>query len=66
MEPRLGRMFHSSATGRRHTQTLPESLALRQALHPRDGCGTSITFAEYAADLAGDRTWWFWWDQPAL
>jgi len=24
MEPRLGRTFHSSATGRRHDQTLPE------------------------------------------
>ena len=35
MEPRLGRMFHSSATGRRE-QTLPEALGLRQALHPRD------------------------------
>jgi hypothetical protein len=32
MEPRLGRMFHSSATGRRRDQTLPEALGLRQAL----------------------------------
>jgi hypothetical protein len=30
MEPRLGRMFHSSATGRRREQTLPEALGLRQ------------------------------------
>src|SRR5450755_1935559 len=36
MEPRLGRMFHSSATGRRREQTLPDALGLRQALHPRD------------------------------
>ena len=36
MEPRLGRMFHSSATGRRREQTLPEALGLRQALQPRD------------------------------
>jgi hypothetical protein len=36
MEPRLGRMSHSSATGRRREQTLPEALGLRQALHPRD------------------------------
>jgi hypothetical protein len=33
MEPQLGRMFHSSATGRRREQTLPEALGLRQALH---------------------------------
>ena len=33
MEPGLGRMFHSSATGRRREQTLPEALGLRQALH---------------------------------
>jgi hypothetical protein len=25
MEPRLGRLFHSSATGRRREQTLPEA-----------------------------------------
>ena len=36
MEPLLGRLFHSSATGRRREQTLPEPLGLRQALHPRD------------------------------
>jgi hypothetical protein len=35
MEPRLGRMSHSSATGRRREQTLSEAPALRQALHPR-------------------------------
>src|ERR1700730_6570188 len=35
MEPRLRRMFHSSATGRRRDQTLPETLGLRQALYPR-------------------------------
>jgi len=29
-------MFHSSATGRRREQTLPDALGLRQALHPRD------------------------------
>src|ERR1700733_129547 len=36
MEPRLGRMFHSSATGRRRRQTLPEAPGLRQERHPRD------------------------------
>jgi Putative manganese efflux pump len=36
MELRLGRMFHSLATGRRREQTLPEALSLRQAHHPRD------------------------------
>src|SRR5580658_8850306 len=36
MEPRPGRMFHSSATGRRRDQTLPEAPGLRQAPHPRD------------------------------
>src|ERR1700677_4892113 len=41
MEPRLGRMFHSSATGRRREQTLPEALGLRQALHPRDDTAES-------------------------
>jgi RNA polymerase sigma-70 factor (ECF subfamily) len=34
MEPRPGRTFHSSATGRRRKQTLPEAPGLRQALHP--------------------------------
>ncbi len=42
MEPRLGRMFHSSATGRRRDQTLPEALGLRQALE--------LTNAYLAAD----------------
>jgi len=28
-------MLHSSATGRRHEQTLPEAPGPRQALHPR-------------------------------
>jgi hypothetical protein len=36
MKPGLGRMFHSSATGRRRERSLPEALDLRQALHPRD------------------------------
>jgi hypothetical protein len=36
MEPRLGRMFHSSAAGRRREHTLPEALGLRQAVQPRD------------------------------
>jgi hypothetical protein len=36
MEPRLGRMFHSSATGRRREQTLPEALGPRQAVQSRD------------------------------
>src|ERR1700733_955865 len=30
VEPRLGRMFHSSATGRRRAQTLPDAPGLRQ------------------------------------
>src|ERR1700735_4531425 len=41
MELRPGRMLHSSATGRRREQTLPEAPGLRQALHSRDdtaGC----------------------------
>src|SRR5690242_6783800 len=45
VEPRLGRTFHSSATGRRRKQTLPEAPGLRQALHPRDD----------TAGKAGDR-----------
>jgi hypothetical protein len=24
--------------------------------------GTSVTFAQYAADLSGSHVWWFWWD----
>lgn len=34
VEPLLGRMSHSSATGRRREQTLPDALGFRQALHP--------------------------------
>src|ERR1700731_2771915 len=34
MEPRLGRMFHSSATGRRRERIFPESFGPRQGLHP--------------------------------
>src|ERR1700722_8517391 len=36
MESRLGRMFHSSATGRRREQTLPEAPGRRQAARTRD------------------------------
>jgi hypothetical protein len=32
LEPRLGRMSHSSATGRRRERIFPEALGLRQAL----------------------------------
>src|SRR5215469_1117288 len=45
MEPRLGRMLHSSATGRRREQTLPEALGLRQAPHPPDRTAGNATFA---------------------
>ena len=41
MEPRLGQTFHSSATGRRREQTLPEALGLRQARHSRDDTAES-------------------------
>ena len=34
MEPRLGRMLHSSATGRRRAGTFAEQPGIRQVLHP--------------------------------
>src|SRR5580658_8995418 len=40
-EPRLGWMFHSSATGRRRELTLPETPRLRQAPHLREGTAGS-------------------------
>ena len=39
MEPRLGRMFHSSATGRHRGATLTKALNLCQPPHPGDGTG---------------------------
>jgi hypothetical protein len=39
-------MFHSSATGRRREQTLPETLGLRQARHPRDDTAGSADSAQ--------------------
>src|SRR5713226_1527514 len=57
MEPRLGRMFHSSATGRRREQTLPEALGLRQALHPRDDtAGSAGSEARTTRSAAAHRT----------
>src|SRR5450755_1091786 len=57
MEPRLGRMFHSSATGRRREQTLPEALGLRQALHPRDDtAGNAGSEARTTRSDAAHRT----------
>jgi hypothetical protein len=41
MELRLGRMFHSSATGRRREQTLPEALGRRQGFQSRDDAAGS-------------------------
>jgi hypothetical protein len=34
MEPRLGRMFHNSATGRRREHTISETFGLCQAASP--------------------------------
>src|SRR5579859_6172358 len=41
MELRLGRMCHSSATGRRREQSLPQTTGLRQALRPREAARRS-------------------------
>jgi hypothetical protein len=50
-ELRLGRMFHSLATGRRREQTLPEVLSLRQAHHPRDDA-VSVAMSLSGLELA--------------
>ncbi len=57
MEPRLGRMFHSSATGRRRERIFPEALGLRQALHPRDdNAGSAGSEARTTRSDAAHRT----------
>ncbi len=56
-EPRLGRTFHSSATGRRREQTLPEAPGLRQAPHPRDDtAGSASSDARTTSSDAAHRT----------
>jgi len=57
MEPRLERMFHSSATGRRRERTLPEALGLRQAVQPRDDtAGSAGSQARTTRSDAAHRT----------
>src|ERR1700729_4272823 len=57
VEPRLGRMFHSSAAGRRREQTLPEALGLRQAVHLRDDtAGSARQWARTTRSDAASRT----------
>jgi len=57
MEPRLGRRFHSSATGRRRERIFPEALGLRQALHPRDDtAGSAGSEARTTRSAAAHRT----------
>ena len=57
MEPRPGRTFHSSATGRRREQTLPEAPGLRQGLHPRDDtAGNAGSKARTTRSAAAHRT----------
>src|ERR1039457_605838 len=57
MEPRLGRMSRSSATGRRRERIFPEALGLRQALHPRDDtAGSAGGEARTTRTAAAHRT----------
>ena len=55
--PDWGGMFHSSATGRRREQTLPETLGLRQARHPRDNtAGSAASEARTTRSAVAHRT----------
>jgi hypothetical protein len=56
MEPRLERMFHSSAAGRRRAQTLPEALGLRQGAGRLTEWAGNMTEAgkSRAQELLGD------------
>ncbi len=57
VEPRLGRMSRSSATGRRRERIFPEALGLRQALHPRDDtAGSAGSEARTTRSAAARRT----------
>jgi hypothetical protein len=58
MEPRLGRMFHSSATGRRHERIFPEAIGLRQALHPRDAAAWAAVTGAFPPSPAA--IWLIW------
>jgi hypothetical protein len=57
VEPRLGRMSRSSATGRRRERIFPEAPGLRQALHPRDDtAGSAGSEARTTRSAAAHRT----------